>query len=69
MMALPRWLLEAALRSHPSNALPLYDLLYLSSLFPFQIDIGLDRLHASARFLVLREGDGRELIIVRELGW
>ena len=62
---LPLWLLEAALRSHPSDALPLYDLLRLPSLFPFQIDIGLDRLHASARFLILREGDGRELVTVR----
>ncbi len=65
---LPLWLLECALRSHPNDALPLYDLLRLSSLFPFQIDIGLDRLHASARFLILREGDGRELVTVRERG-
>lgn len=65
---LPLWLLEAALRSHPGDALPPYDLLRLPSLFPFRIDVGLDRLHASARFLILREGDGRELVTVRGRG-
>lgn len=62
---LPLWLLEAALQASPGDALSLYDLLHLPALFPFRLDIALERLHTSSRFLLLRNGDGEEWVTVR----
>lgn len=62
---LPLWLLAAALRASSGSVLSLYDLLRLPALFPFRLEVGLDRLHASPRFLILRNGDGEEWVTVR----
>ncbi len=62
---LPLWLLEAALRASPGDVTSLYDLLHLPALFPFRLDVGLDRLYASPRFLIFRNGDGEEWVTVR----
>ena len=64
---LPVWLIEAALRSSPGATLPLYDLLHLPALFPFRLDIGLDQLYASSRFLILHNGDNEPLVTLRTM--
>ncbi|MBN1920056.1 MAG: hypothetical protein JW892_02330 [Anaerolineae bacterium] len=60
--ALCLWLLEAALRSISTDALPLYDLLHLPELFPFDLQLSPGELHQSPRFVFLREGNNVELV-------
>jgi hypothetical protein len=64
---LPVWLIEAALRSSPGTTLSLYDLLHLPALFPFRLDIGLNQLYASPRFLILHNGDNEPLVALRTM--
>ncbi len=59
------WILEAALRAHTAEALPLHDLLRLPELFPFVLSAGSDEIHGSPRFLVLQEGGNREMVMVK----
>lgn len=58
------WLLEIALRSAPTDALPLYDLLHLPELFPFNAQITPGELHQGSRFVLLREGNNLELAML-----
>jgi hypothetical protein len=60
--ALCFWLLEIALRSTSADALPLYDLLHLPELFPFDLQLSPGELHQSPRFIFLREGNNVELV-------
>jgi len=62
--ALVLWLLECALRANLAEALPLYDLLRLPELFPFELNIELGILHTSSRFLVIREGTDRDMVML-----
>ena len=62
---LPIWLIEAVLRASPGEALPVYPLLHLPALFPFRLETGLEELHASRRFLIVRNGDGEPLVTIR----
>lgn len=66
--ALGFWLLEIALRSTSASALPLYDLLHLPELFPFDLQISPGDLHQSPRFIFLREGNNVELVALAN-GW
>jgi hypothetical protein len=59
---LPIWLVEATLRSSLDTTLHLYSLLYLPSLFPFQLDISPSQLHTSSRLLILH-GEGNEPLV------
>ncbi len=60
--ALGLWFLETALRSIAADALPLYDLLHLPELFPFDLEILPGELHQCPRFTFLREGSNVELV-------
>jgi hypothetical protein len=60
------WLLEAALRAYPADALPLYDLQRLPELFPFVLDVGSGEIHSSTRFLIVQEAGNTELVTLRQ---
>jgi hypothetical protein len=60
------WLLEAALRTYPADALPLYDLQRLPELFPFALAVGSGEIHSSARFLIVQEAGNTELVTLRQ---
>lgn len=60
------WLLEAALRAYPADALPLYDLQRLPELFPFVLAVGSGEIHSSARFLIVQEAGNTELVALRQ---
>ena len=54
--SLERWLLASALRAHPAEELPFYDLLRLPELFPFRFATTVDDLRRDPRFVVQRQG-------------
>lgn len=58
------WLLEAALRGAAVEALPLYDLLHLLELFPFEMPLTPAELHQGSRFVFLREGNNVERVML-----
>ena len=62
---LETWLLACSLSAHPSDGLPINDLVQLPELFPFQIRIGVDVLQKSAIFEVHRQGGGLDNIFLK----
>lgn len=60
------WLLEAALRAYPADALPLYDLQRLPELFPFVLSVGSGEIHSSTRFLIVQEAGNTDLVTLRQ---
>jgi hypothetical protein len=62
IIALEMWLAMCALQSHPSDALPFADLLYLPELFPFNFSVSIDHIRRDARFEVQRQGGGLDMV-------
>jgi hypothetical protein len=55
-MGLQSWLLACAISAHPSDQLPLPDLIRLPELFPFQFTATLDTLRADSKFTIQKQG-------------
>ena len=50
------WLLACALSAHPSEQLPLPDLIRLPELFPFQFTVTLDSFRKNTKFTIQKQG-------------
>lgn len=63
--AIASWLLAAAVHAHPSNQLPVEELLALPELFPFEMDDTSQLLRMSGYFELHREGLDRTYVSVK----
>ena len=59
---LQSWLLTCALYAHPSEAIPYEDLIHLPELYPFNINIGVDRLRQDPRFEIQHQGGELDMV-------
>lgn len=57
-----RWLLICGLFAHPSEAIPINDLINLPEFFPFKIALGIADLRRDPRFEVNRQGGGLDMV-------
>jgi hypothetical protein len=60
------WLLACTLFAHPSDALPVDDLLHSPDLFPFVITLTSHGIREDKRFEIQRQGGGLEMVRLRE---
>jgi len=63
---LQNWLLTCALYAHPSEGIPFNDLIHLPELYPFNINIGVDKLRRDDRFEVQRQGGGLDMVRINQ---
>ena len=55
-LSMQSWLLACALTAHPSEQLPLSDLIRLPELFPFQFTVTLDGFRKNTKFTIQKQG-------------